>query len=335
MIKSNKCSPNQALQEKAVVEDSYSGIIENKMVSCGVKLLPESEHVLMSQLSITPLEDTPPIAGACAAGEQPNQQEVTSALHKQSFKHLNTKLMPISDQEGLKGRLEREFESISSAFANFHNSICRSLKSNITPEDLVNELRGMNASPVRRNADISDLIDQYDELRNKDNIDRIFDILVKYMSFFSFEILKNIICAFGTDNDKRQLEEYTKKLEQFCRRNVFECPWSEGDEAASDQTKLIVKIDESNESYYSVKSLRKLCVTISEILNISGCFLRVRNVEKGCIEITFLIPKFIEKNIFPLKDEQQKRFQSIGVTRLVCGFYSFDKRKQESYKVCK
>ena len=63
---------------------------------------------------------------------------------------------------------------------------------------------------------------------------------------------------------------------------------------------------------------------LSEILRVSSqSILRLCRVEKGCFQLTFQVPSFLQQEIFPLSREQERALEAVGIIRLTCGEYQF------------
>ena len=63
---------------------------------------------------------------------------------------------------------------------------------------------------------------------------------------------------------------------------------------------------------------------LSEILFVSSeSALRLCRIEKGCIQLLFQMPTFVQEEVFPLSTEQKRTLAAMGVMRLTCGEYQF------------
>ena len=63
---------------------------------------------------------------------------------------------------------------------------------------------------------------------------------------------------------------------------------------------------------------------LSEILRVSSQgVLRLCQVEKGCFQLTFQVPSFVQHEVFPLSREQERALKTEGVIKLTCGEYQF------------
>ena len=62
---------------------------------------------------------------------------------------------------------------------------------------------------------------------------------------------------------------------------------------------LVVKIDSVYQEY-TLKELQKFQYRLSRALHVSPLALRLCQVEEGCLLLLFLVPSFVELEIFPL-----------------------------------
>ena len=136
-----------------------------------------------------------------------------------------------------------------------------------------------------------------------------------------------IISHYGThgdDSDEKRLQNYKEALQRFCKRRIFELPLPESGNGTDNkkQKKLCVKLnireDARAEQMFLIK--RK----VAEILQLNPATLQIYSVDEGCVQLIFLIPKFVAQEIFPLSDEQATALsKGVAVMRLECGHYVF------------
>ena len=164
----------------------------------------------------------------------------------------------------------------------------------------------------------------FKKLKAADTIYDIFLVLNDYYSFFNYHIIEHIIKELGTMNDKAKLLEYIKKFNQYAKRRAFEClpefgPVIDTSHAAD----VFVKVD----LYYNnctVVQIDRFRHKLNEILHVSSQdILRLCRVDKGCFQLMFQVPSFLQHEIFPLSREQEKALSAKGVIKLTCGEYQF------------
>ena len=233
------------------------------------------------------------------------------------FSYLNTKGLDDSQKEILTGRLYREFEVITTDFFCLVYKTYKSLIQQHTPvQELVCLLGGLDAfQPTLRKTPLLCT----EELQAADSIDKVFGMLRRYMSFFSYQIIECIIKVFGDQQDKENLRDYTAKLNEYSRRSIFECPTFSL--ARKDQANLVVKLEGVNLKMYHLIHLAAFKSRISNIIKVTKYTLRLCTVEEGCLQLTFQMPHFVKGVIFPLIDSQKAALKVEGVARLTCEDY--------------
>ena len=173
------------------------------------------------------------------------------------------------------------------------------------------------------------LLDEYsDEIKRAKTLSEIFNILSAYWNYLNFEILEYIIDLYGTSDDKERLKSYKEELCKFCKRRIFELPSSEsyssnGNALSPKEEKFNVKFNVSED--ITCEAILQMRGRIAEILHVRPAVLNIVRVDAGCVQITFLIPKFVAKEIFPLSDNQTSALsKDVAVIRLECGEYVFE-----------
>jgi hypothetical protein len=218
----------------------------------------------------------------------------------------------------LKGRLYDEFQLITRRFAKFNFSICRSpINQEIPVKMLARVLRDLRAFQPSE-SDTPLLRDRFDAIKMAEDIDEVFDILADYVSFFSFHITEHIVESLGTKDDKKLLAAYKAELEEYCKRNIFECPSYSIPKpgVGVGVADLVMKVEGIEK--YNLKHLAELISHVSKVLSVSQHTLQLCSVEKGCVQLNFQIPHFVKESIFPLTAEQKEAFVIRGMTRVMC-----------------
>ena len=220
----------------------------------------------------------------------------------------------------LEGRLYNEFQLITKSFSRFNSAVCQSLiDRNKTVKELARVLRDLRAFQPSR-PDIPLLRDKFNEIKAAEDIDDVFDILADYVSFFSFHITEHIVESLGTSDDKRLLTEYKKKLEDYCKRNIFECPsYSAPKQGVAE---LVMKVEEGIEKY-NMKHLAELISHVSKVISVSQHTLQLCSVEKGCVQLNFQIPDFVKYYIFPLLEEKIAGLKALGIILVRCDKWKY------------
>ena len=163
----------------------------------------------------------------------------------------------------------------------------------------------------------------FQELKTADTIPKVFIILNDYFSFFNFHIIDYIIKALGTEEDKAELQRYKDDFNRYAKRRIFECLPDFGPVSNTDHADIFVKVDTHYENY-TVAEIEEFRHKLSKILRVSSQgILRLCRIEKGCFQLMFQVPSFLQQEIFPLSTEQERALAVLYVIRLTCGEYQF------------
>ena len=241
----------------------------------------------------------------------------TSLQHIKEFQGLSDK-----QKDQLEQRLTMESENIQLRFHTLCNKFFDSLDAqNVPLKKLIRLLKGFKALKGINSPKSASVIQSYEYiLENITDVEEVKDLIQDYSTFFDFRPVEYMIENVGLENDRQQLEKYKEDFECYIKRRMFECPCKVGPSNAPNSTELCVKL----ESYYDkLVELKQFQCCLSLILKVSIHTLRLSSVKDGCIQLTFLIPSFIQEAIFPLSAEQEKVMKELGIIELWCGNYHF------------
>lgn len=179
--------------------------------------------------------------------------------------------------------------------------------------------------PAPEEQDQSLLNEHKEEIKRAKTISEIFVILDAYWNYLTYEILEYIIKHFGDDSDKERLKSYNADLHKFCKRRIFELPPESSNDStlSPKQEKFMIKLNVNKDITY--QQLLQIRGRIAKILRVTLAALVFSRVDEGCLQLTFLIPKFLVQEIFPLSDEQTSALSKIAsFIRLECGHHMFE-----------
>ena len=225
----------------------------------------------------------------------------------------------------LEARLTTEAEAIRKEFALLCWRARDSFEQrNIKPRTLASAL--LDLTVHEDSPDSSSLLKEEEEaLMRAESVHDTFDVLRPHMNFFNYEILQFLIEGKGSKEDKSALAKFLKNFKEFCKRHVFEVPfsvYSNGHNSVSENTirqqQLHVKITErfksalliktSSESVQSMSDsvhIKKVCSDkleicledakniqrkLAQVLNLKPSSLFLESIQEGSIILTFLLP---------------------------------------------
>ena len=238
--------------------------------------------------------------------------------------------------------LEDETDNIQMKFKTLVTRVLFDMKEQeLTPEDIAQHLERFPAlEPVYADAKKPLLDKQVEDIRNKATMTDVFRILSDYYSWFNYDLIENLIQTFCT-KCQDVLQEFKKCFFEYSERRVFvvvhsaECSDQEtgvrerivriseyGSDRKHDVKYFILKMDK-RWNMITVKQLRRIRKTVAGILKVKKHTLYLQRVEKGCCQMTFLIPEFVAAAVFPLQfpTEQKAALLEADVIELHCDGY--------------
>ena len=242
-----------------------------------------------------------------------------------SFPCLNLSGLANEQQEELKIRLQFESQKIMIRFQELVSATMESLiRRNVSHKKLFSHVMTLRAfDPVFKEPRVPLFRHRFKELKDASTIYEIFLVLNDYFSFFNYQLIEHIIKALGTKKDKARLRKYKEDFIQYAERRIFECPPEFGPVSDADHADIFVKVD-SHYDDCTVSQIERFRHKLSEILQVfSQGILRLCRVDKGCFQLRFQVPSFVEKEIFPLSREQEKALVAESIIMLICGEYKF------------
>ena len=243
------------------------------------------------------------------------------------FPYLNLSGLTQEQQEDLIQRLRFESEKMMMRFQELLSATVKSLiRQSISHDELVMHVMALGAfKPVLNKPQVPAFHHRFQELKNADTVHKVFLVLKDYFSFFNYHILEHIIKELGTEQDKAELQRYKNDFNQYAKRRIFQCLSEFGPESDTYHADIFMKLDTQYDDY-TVAETKGFCHKLSEILNVS-CqgILRLCRIEKGCFQLKFQVPSFVQQEIFPLCREKEIILAAEGVIKLTCGDYQFGK----------
>ena len=198
------------------------------------------------------------------------------------------------------------------------------IRRNVLQEKLLTHVMTLGAfGPVFKEPQVPVFCHRFKELKAANTVYEIFLVLNDYFSFFNYQLIEHIIKSLGTRKDKARLQKYKKDFINYAKRRMFECPSEFGPLSDNDDVDVFVKVDSHYENC-TVAQIERFRYRLSEFFCVSSQgLLRLCRVDKGCLQLMFQIPSFVQQEIFPLSREEERALAAEGVIKLTCGEYQF------------
>ena len=242
-----------------------------------------------------------------------------------SFPYLDLSGLTHEQQQELRGRLRSESREIMIRFQELVSATIESLiQQSVSQHKLVSQVMTLGAfDPVLKEPQVPVLCHHLKELKAASTIYEMFLVLNDYFSFFNYQLIEHIIKALGTKEDGNRLQRYKEEFNQYAKRRIFECLPKFGPVSDADHADLFVKLDSQYDNY-TVAEIEEFRRKLSKLLRASHQgIVRLCRVDKGCVQLTFQVPLFVQLKMFPLSREQEESLATMGVIRLTCGEYQF------------
>ena len=242
-----------------------------------------------------------------------------------SFPYLDFSKLNREQQQELKRKLCLESQNIMTRFQELVSATIKSFKRRCVPlDELVSHVMTLGTfDPVFKEPQVPLFCHCLKQLKAADTIPKVFLVLNDYFSFFNYHIIEHIIEELGTQEDKTKLHNYKEEFNHYAKRRIFESLPEFGPVSDADHADIFVKVDSQYDNY-TVAQVEGFRHKLSEILRVSSeGILRLCRVDKGCFQLMFQVPSFVQHEIFPLSREQEKTLAAMGVIELMCGGYHF------------
>lgn len=237
------------------------------------------------------------------------------------FPYLTAEYLSDSERAILCGHLQHQFRHISKKYARLVSSVKRSLSKNgVKAMELTRKLMDLKGFiPLDEKPGLPLLQDRIPEMKRATTLDEVFEILSDYSSFFDHDVIEFIVEELGTDDDITKLDNYKADFTEYCKRSVFECPFSVCAKKSSKFSELVMKVVSATMiKPYSMQAVQLFQAHVSSLLHITKHTLKLCSIEEGCLQLTFHIPRFMSTVLFPLSDEQKIGVRDLGITKLTC-----------------
>ena len=231
-----------------------------------------------------------------------------------------------ADKIDLEARLTTDAEVIREEFALLCWKVRDSFEQrDIKPRTLASALLDLtiNEDLSNGNSGIPLLKEKEEALMSAKSVHDTFDVLRPHMNFFNYEILQFLIKGKGSKDDKMALSTFLKNFEEFCKRHIFEVPFTvySNDQNSDNpimQQRLHVKVtrhfkaalltqgaSESVPTTSDSTQIEKICsnklgINLEDAKNIQRKFAKILNlkpsslfldsISEGSVILTFLLP---------------------------------------------
>ena len=279
-----------------------NSMVEN-MTTCYNTLMVTSSEAMQTNNGIFPDPTDKSYQSTTSDGEDVEPEQETE------FPYLCLPPLSQNEKADLEQQLRSDAKSIKIRFSNFTTAIQDSLENRISLKEIKDSILSMQAFTNHIGIPVLDLQDSQ-IIVSAETLPRLFTILQKYISFFNYEVIEQLIFQYGTHDDKSQLQDYHTALNTFCQRNVYEIPPSTYSNPRPEAKEFVIKYKEHVAILQDVRSVKE---SVAKVLNLNCTALQLHTIQKGCVELHFFISFAVADHLFPISSSQHSALNEIGV----------------------
>ena len=236
------------------------------------------------------------------------------------FPYLDVSGLDEADRIDLEVRLLDETDQMKDHFSHFALKVLKSLKnSNVSLDEV--KFSVLSLSAFTDNEDVNIITDEDKcKIESAKTVAEIFITLVGslYISFFNYHIIEHIINEHGAERDQCYLAEYLEKFHTFCQRSIFEVPNSLFENISQSSNELKVFALKCTKGVTTINGVGRARGKIAQIFSLRPAALQLCSIEKGCVELHFLISAAVADRIFPVSSSRHSALSEIGIKVLSC-----------------
>ena len=234
------------------------------------------------------------------------------------FPYLDYGNLDEGDREDLTFILSQDLSNMIKGFATLTSEVRVSLdERGISVPRLTAHALGLGAydSPEM----VKPLLEEDQEkLQQAKTVHDVFLIIQPHMSFFNYELLKHITDSkkLCTDDDRKRMDNYCIKFNEFCRRKIFEVPPGAFGQSTAiakrAKRKLFAVLVTKHEAESNLVFVKEAKHKIASILKLKPSTLHLHRIDEGSLILVFSIPCFVADQIFPLEPSTKDKLKAEG-----------------------
>ena len=225
------------------------------------------------------------------------------------FPFLPTDGMSEDEKKIKMNQLYRETEQIKTRFAKLIFGLQQSVQTLYTFDDFLSLLK------------FHDMKFEEELLKSCGTctIAKAFREVSRFCSFYDYHIIKFWIKKFGEKKNEEALKKFGQKIQEYSKRQVYECPSSAFGNA--EESEKVFSLKSERELYQmTIEEFRKLEKKTKRVLG--GPVLRLLHIDEGCVELKYRT--WDESIIDAITEEKQHALQSLGFVNISYGDQSLN-----------
>ena len=166
------------------------------------------------------------------------------------------------------------------------------------------------------------------EIKDAESSDDLMIVLGKYHHYLHYSLLKYIIDMHGSEDLKKKMADYMRKMEAFrkeTRLEVFSKVCDDEPEEVNGKFAKMVTKHQIEWSTATLEDVERFRIQVCRELSLYDFSLNLLKVARGCVEVTWRIPRslvtYIQKSVKP---NSQSMADHHVTTLTVDGFIAYD-----------
>ena len=224
-------------------------------------------------------------------------------------------------------KLKDDSDAIRQEYSNFVIQFESWMENNISVEEYRKILSNIPGA-MKNNVPL--LKDRCSEIEAATQHSQCSALLSGYHTWFSCSVLNKVLQLVNTLTGKvtteviSSLQSYTKKMHDYCKRNILECPPPSVMSSTKGITYCIFKRkDEFQDRILTAHEIQILKGITMIQFNIEECALQLRTFTEGCVELVYSIPLCIYAELFPLNEDQCRYLTTQGLSEIMTKDYHY------------
>ena len=166
------------------------------------------------------------------------------------------------------------------------------------------------------------------EIKDAESSDDLMFVLGKYHHYLHYSLLKYIIDLHGSEDLKKKMADYVKKMEAFrkeTRLEVFSKVCDDEPEEFNGRFAKMVTKHQMEWSTATLEDVEKFRIQVCRELSLYDFSLNLLKVARGCVEVTWRVPRslvtYIQNSVKPSSQSMADHYVT---TLTIDGFIAYE-----------
>ena len=266
----------------------------------------------------------------CGCGQCNFNELITSGCPKPlrpQFLYLDSNTLTQNEKHILLRKLKEDADSIDEAYFTVVNQFDDWMTN--VPVEIYRKI--LSSIPGTMKTNVPLLKDRWSEIKIADHSD-LSVLLKEYHSWFNCSVLKQVLqrANIVTKKDPTEvlssLESYTKRMHEYSKRNIFECPPPSYMSSTKGTTYCILKMKNHllpDKKQFTADEIELLTANIMAMFKLEEYSLKFCTFTEGCVELVYSIPLCIYAELFPLSEDQCRYLTTLCVSEITTKNYHY------------